>query len=341
MRRKILLIAGGIAALLVVGLAINAIDSVRSDSSLSTLGLNSDGGGDEAEVFKQTEEPRPAPSSDEYLADRFAYQGNDAAGGEAASGGAGGGPALPAPRIQERKIIRTATLELIVEDVGRAVQQVENAATAVGGFVSSSSLSLENPPPPRPGEEPPEPRQRATVTIRVPAEAYASVMSQLRGLAQEIRGEESQTSEVTEEYTDLQARLRNLEAAEQRYLELLARAESIPDILTVQDRLNQVRLEIEQVQGRIQLLDSLTSMATITVTLALPPLQAQETQVETEPSWAEKAWNDAWEASEEVLRALGTAAITAGVVAVWLLVPGLLILGGWWLLTGRRRHEAA
>src|SRR4030066_1077182 len=113
-------------------------------------------------------------------------------------------------------------------------------------------------------------------------------MNKLRGIAKEVRSERSEASEVTEEYTDLEARLRNLEATEASYLELLTGAGEIPDILLVQDRLSQVRLEIEQVQGRINLLDNLTDLATITVQLTLPAAASEEP--DGGKGWAEGAW---------------------------------------------------
>jgi len=227
----------------------------------------------------------------------------------------------------DRKIVRTATLELSVEDVGAAVQKVENAALVAGGFVSGSNLSTESDP----GDDA-QKRQRATVTIRVPAEAYVSVMSQLRGIAKELKSETSDAREVTEEYTDLQSRLRNLEATERQYLELLAKAASIQDILTVQDRLNSVRLEIEQAQGRINVLDDLTDLATITVELTLPPAVAQQ---EEDQGWAEEAWETSWDASKDGAVVLGTVAIAGSVLMAWLTVPLVLVLIGWRLF-GRR-----
>ena len=235
---------------------------------------------------------------------------------------------LSLPQQVDRKIIRTATLELAVEDIGAAVQEVENVALAAGGFVSRSSVFIEEPS--ELGEEDdfaPRRTQTATVTIRVPAEVYGSVMSQLRGIAEEVRSEISEASEVTEEYTDLQARLRNLEATEVSYLELLTKAEAIPDILTVQDRINQVRLEIEQVQGRINLLDSLTDLATITVQLTLPLAPAEEP--DGGKGWAAEAWDAAWEGSQDAMVALGTVAIVGGVVLVWLAIPALVALAAW------------
>ena len=254
--------------------------------------------------------------------------------GGPSTGAEGGGLFLP--QQLERKIIRTATLELEVEAVGAAVQEVENIAVAAGGFVSRSSVFIEEPL--ELGEEngfSPRRTQTATVTIRVPAEVYASVMGQLRGIAEEVRSEISEASEVTEEYTDLQARLRNLEATEAGYLELLTKAEEIADILIVQDRINSVRLEIEQVQGRINLLDSLTDLATITVQLTLPVEEPVE-EPDEEKGWAAEAWDTAWEGSQDAMVALGTVGIVGGVVLAWLAIPGLLALVAWRLFGTRR-----
>jgi hypothetical protein len=116
-------------------------------------------------------------------------------------------------------------------------------------------------------------------------------------------------------------------------------ATTVGDILTVQDRLNSVQGQIEQVQGQIQLIDNLTAMATITIGVSLPPLPA--TTATPQQSWASEAWSNAWDASQQVMRALGTGAITAGVVFVWVLIPGLAALCAWRLFgTRRKRGEA-
>jgi hypothetical protein len=352
MRKRILPLAGILAAVLTVGLVVSQLaDGTGANSTTSNplatggpLASNGDGAGESPDSG-----PSPAGTdalnlsalSDDRsvqagaLAVPDSEQSSYAADGSPAGGGTGGSSL---PSAIDRQIIRTATIELTVDDVPGAVQRIETAAVAAGGFVASSSITIEQQPPPDPGDEQ-EIRQRGTVTIRVPAESYASVMSKLRGIVDDpgdVTSLTEDTSEVTEEYADLQARLRNLEATEAQYLELLARAESINDVLLVQDRLNSVRLEIEQVTGRIQLLDDLTSMATITTVLSPPPLVIEQVEVEPQQSWAREAWENAWAASEDVLEALGVAAITGGVVLVWLLIPGALLLGGWWVFTSRR-----
>ena len=180
---------------------------------------------------------------------------------------------------------------------------------------------------------PPQPTQSASITIRVPADAYDNVLAQLDGVGK-FDSQSSMTSDVTEEFTDLEARLRNLEATEARYLELLQKATTIPDILTLQDRINAVRLEIERVQGRMNLLNDLTEMATIVVQLR--PAGAVEPP---EPGWAQQAWEDAWQRSQDTMEAMGTVAIVGGVVLAWLAVPALALALGWRLVRPRRHSS--
>jgi hypothetical protein len=350
MRKRILPLAGLLALILAVGLLVNQFSGGTSadptgDDALGFIG----GDGERSSESEQVPLGLTAPDSSADSANSvFATSGQVPADvGVPTSGGTvgvGGGPDSAGGGTQaliiDRKIVRTATIELTVDDVPGAVQRIETATAAAGGFVANSSITIEQQPPPVDPEEEQVIRQRGTITIRVPAESYASVMSTLRGIVDDpadITSLTEDTSEVTEEYSDLQARLRNLEATEVQYLELLASAESINDVLLVQDRLNSVRLEIEQVQGRIQLLDDLTSMATITTFLSLPPLLVLPVDPEAEQSWATAAWENAWNASEDALETLGVAAITGGVVLVWLLIPGALLLGGWWIFTSRRR----
>src|SRR3990172_3337238 len=114
-----------------------------------------------------------APSADEA-----ALSNVDATGGEQ----------LSQPQVQDRKIVRTATLELQVEDVVGAVQQIDDVATTAGGFVSSSNVFVDTGGD---GAGDVHPTRTASVTIRIPADAYSSVMSQLRGIAKETVSETS------------------------------------------------------------------------------------------------------------------------------------------------------
>ena len=242
-----------------------------------------------------------------------------------------GEPPATNPKLQgllDRKIIQSTSVDIEVEEVGRNFQEIIRIAETAGGFVVSSSFSNV------------DDRQVADLTIRVPGDRYQQVLAQIRGMG-EVATESSDANDVTEEYTDLQARLRTLEATERRYLELLAQAEAIPDILMVQDRLDVVRGQIEQVQGRINLLEHLTDLATITIHLR--PVAAVAPPTEDGGVHPLEAAATAWERSLDALRGLAAVALVVGAFSWWLVPPlaALGLAGRWWLRGQQRARTEA
>lgn len=214
--------------------------------------------------------------------------------------------------ILDRKIIYNASLQLTVEDVSRSFQEVQNIAQGAGGVVASSRFYLDGA------------KRLATVTIRVPVTAYNDVLGQLRRLALEVEHETSSANDVTEEYTDLSARLRNLEATEAQYLAFLGQAKNVAEVLQVQDRINATRQEIERVKGRMQLLERLTDLATIQVNM-----QPEAAAKPDATSWSvAQVFEDAWESSLRALRGVAEVVITLAVYSMWIIVPlvGLLLI---------------
>lgn len=236
--------------------------------------------------------------------------------------GGGTGETLASGNLLDRKLVENADLTLEVKDVQDSLQAARNIAQSYGGFVASSNLRYE-------GE-----RRVGVITLRVPSARFNDAMSQLRALALEdgVKAETSSVKDVTEEYTDLEARLRTLRATEAQYLELLKSARTIQEILTVQDRLNQVRAQIEQTQGRMQVLDRLSDLATINVRLT-PPLPLVEA-----PAWSPvRILEEAWASAAEALRGVTALGIYA-LVFVWLWGP-LAALTLW--VRGRRMRPAS
>jgi hypothetical protein len=228
----------------------------------------------------------------------------------------------------DRKVIQTASLTLQVEAVGEAFQEVGRIATSAGGFVASSSFSNE-------GEE-----QVASVTIRVPAVRFQQTLASLRELGVKVEREQSEASDVTEEFTDLESRLRNLQATEAQYLEFLKRAEDIGEVLQVQDRLNGVRGEIESVKGRLNLLENLSDLATVTVHLR--PEAAPVPAPDSGGPDPARAAQEAWDASLEALRSIASGIVIVTVFSWWLVPPmGLLALVLRQAFARRRRAEAS
>jgi hypothetical protein len=155
--------------------------------------------------------------------------------------------------VPDRLIVRTATVTVLVNDVPGVATQTGELATSRGGFVVSSAQRDEGANP------------TATVTIRVPAARMAETLAQIKALAVKVRNEQVTGQDVTEEFVDTDARLRNLQATEARYRELLQQAASVNDVLGVEKELTNVRGQIEQLQARRQFLQRSVELATITV----------------------------------------------------------------------------
>jgi len=139
----------------------------------------------------------------------------------------------------------------------------------------------------------------------------------LRGIGKNVTGEQTNAREVTGEHTDLQSRLVNLHRAEEQYQTLLGRAGSIDEVLKVTTRLDGVRGEIEQVQGRVNLIENQSDFATIGLTHSVP-LVARTTNL---PSPVQ-VFADAAEASLTVGHGVMNLAAVLAVVALWA-VPAL------------------
>jgi hypothetical protein len=161
----------------------------------------------------------------------------------------------------DRKIIFRAYMSLVVGDTQQAMAQIQELVNASGGYVSNTELHQYR-----------NDLMRGTMTVRVPVEDHQSTLAALRALAVRVLNENNTAEDVTAEYTDLEARLRNLEAAEQELLALLQEVRERPnataeEILDVFEALTQKRGEIEQVKGRMQYLSNLTALSTITIEL--------------------------------------------------------------------------
>ena len=207
---------------------------------------------------------------------------NDSARG---AGGTGAGPGAPAaaatpaaaasnsrvaaaagqiPALDQR-IIRTGRIDVVVADVAAALRTITDLVRGAGGFIQQSAT-----------------RDQGNVAVaemvlRVPVEQYDPVFQGLRDLAVPDKKpvEDSTSQDVTEEFADTEARIRNLKSTEEQILRLLARAEKIEDILTIQRELTGVREQIERLQGRLNVLERRSAYSTITVTLR-PPEEAKK-----------------------------------------------------------------
>jgi hypothetical protein len=205
-------------------------------------------------------------------------------------------------------------MDLLVQSVAEALESVRKVATTANGTVSDSSFTGGGG------------LQSAQLTLRVPVDRFADVISRLEGVAVEVRSVTTSSRDVTDEITDVEATLSNLRAVEAQYVQLLGRAGSIGDVLQVQDRLNQVRLQIDRTEARRKYLASQTEMATLTVSLR-PAATAG-----TGPFAAARA---AWAASLRTLNTIATVVLVA-LVYSWWLMP-VAAIAAWFVVRRIRR----
>jgi hypothetical protein len=211
--------------------------------------------------------------------------------GAAASGAALS--AMPPLPFSERMIVKSGSLTAQVTDLSEGMRRVGEVVAGIpGAYVASSSTSYRGAPavPIAPGGiVPPAPAPRATpgasqtasVTLKVPAGDFGTAMERLRTLGTPLQ-EQISTQEVTEEYVDLEAQVRSLEAVEQQYLRLLERAQRIEEIIPLQQRVTEVRTQIDRLRGRMNLLQRRSDLSTITVGLVLSS-SATDPGLATEP----------------------------------------------------------
>jgi hypothetical protein len=237
--------------------------------------------------------------------------------------------ALPdtSAQVLDRMVIRTAQLTIEVADMEQALAQARAIAARSGGFVSASNTHIE--------KVNDQDRMVADLTLQVRSQTADSALSDLRALGK-VTTETSGSQDVTEEYVDLDSNLRNLQASEAAILKLLDRATQIQDVLSLQRELTNVRGQIERIQGRKTYLERRTDMATITISLRLPPVAGSQPIVSG-------AWDPlavalrGWQASLALLRGIAEVLIIA-LAFSWWLVPFAAAGAYLWL---RRRHPAA
>ena len=215
---------------------------------------------------------------------------------------AGGSSAIPSVGAS---IIKNADLRLEVPsgEFADAIGDVETVAARYGGFVLSTSLDDAS-------------TKRGVVTLRVPSEDFERALREVKDLG-DILGEEISGEDVSQEFIDLEARIRNLEAQQAVFLDLMDRATSISDTITVQNHLSGLQLDIERLQGRLNFLEDRTALGTITVSLVEAGAPTAE-----EPN----VFVTAWHRAIDMLEGIGAGLI---LVVIGVVLPlGLLGLIG-------------
>ncbi len=218
----------------------------------------------------------------------------------------------------ERMIIKTGSLSMVVKDVNEVIVGITKYATDNGGFVVYSNIYKSGIAP------------TGEVTVRIPVNVFDTGIDEIKKMG-EIKSESVNGQDVTEEYVDLDLQLKNLRAAENQFLQIMNRAVKIEDVLAVQRELTNVRGQIESIQGRMKYLSQSVELSTLTVYLSTDPNELPT--LNPEDKW--KPWAQVKDAARSLIavsKSLVNLIIWLVVfLPVWLIIFGLVWLGKrWW-----------
>lgn len=217
---------------------------------------------------------------------------------------------------QQRLIIRTGTMNLEIETYSEAETKINDLVKNLNGYISGSSSSLNA-----------AGKKQGTMTIKVPAEKFDELIARLAEIGT-ISSQNITSSDVTEEYIDLAARLKTERELEQRLITLLdTKAGSLSDIIEIESKLATVRQKIESVEGRMKFLRSQASFSTLTVSIFEPSL------LETSSGGGffyeiGQAFKDGLEGFTEVLKTIIIAAIALLPLIVFLGILVFVVIKG-------------
>lgn len=188
-----------------------------------------------------------------------------------------------------RLVIKSGELNIVVKDVVSIAKKIIEYAQEQGGWVVSSDVKEVEKVP------------IGTVTIRIPAEKFDAAMDFIKGLAQKVEYEGRKGEDVTEEYVDLNSKLKTLRATKEQFYKIMKMAKKIDEILRIQSEIEKVQGEIDQTEGRMRYLRESARMGKISVNLALseellpvPPAEKWRPGYVAKKAWQEtlKFWRN-------------------------------------------------
>jgi len=213
----------------------------------------------------------------------------------------------------ERLVIKNASLDIVVADTPETMDAIGRMAEEMGGFIVTANLYQSQLAS---GVEIP----RASITIRVPATRLDEALERIEARSDRpVENKTINSQDVTQEYTDLQSRLRNLEATEAQLMRIMEDANRTEDVLRVYNELTRVREEIEVTKGRIQYFEQSARLSSITVNI-LPEEAVQPLSV--------GGWQPVGEARDAIQALINGLQILAK-AAIWLglfLIPTLVVI---------------
>jgi hypothetical protein len=164
----------------------------------------------------------------------------------------------------DRKIIRNADITIEVDSTTETQHRITSIAEQHGGFVVTSEAKQ------RENIDPAKRTVDMKLVIRIPATQFGSTLDAIKTLAGNVPEANVTSQDVTEDFIDLEARIKTQKALELQFLEIMKAARGVADALEVQRQIAEVRTDIEKLEGRKRFLENRSSLSTITINIQAP-----------------------------------------------------------------------
>ncbi len=154
-----------------------------------------------------------------------------------------------------RKIIYTAKLDIVVKNYQDTLNHIQTKVADYGGYIVESNMSKSE------GDD----TTNGYITVRIPQEEFREFIQLVEDGSSNVLESSISGQDVTEEYVDLESRLKSKRVVEERLLSFMEKAEKTEDLLTISNDLASVQEEIEEIMGRMKYLDNRAELATVTI----------------------------------------------------------------------------
>jgi hypothetical protein len=221
--------------------------------------------------------------------------------------------------VAERMVITETYMSLVVSDVGAVLIKIQKTAEEAQGFLVNSNVSR------------PEGAASGSISVRVPSDKKDEVLDKFRSFGVKVVSENVSGRDVTDQYVNIEERMKILMGTKQKFEEIMARAVTVADLLDVQRELSNLQGRIDSLQGQKEYLEKSADLTKITVYLSTDELAL--------PYTPDKAWR-AEVIFKQAVRSLVGTVRDLGSLLIWVVVYSPLwgvALFGYWLWRRRRR----
>ena len=233
----------------------------------------------------------------------------------------------PAVEI-ERKIIKNADITLQVDDYKATVESIKNKVSALNGYIANERLSGKGP----------EGIISGLVQVRIPAGHFDDFLADMDTLGK-VKGRNIYTQDVTEEFVDVESRLKALRTKEERLLAILSKSGNLSDILAVENELANTRSQLESLQGRLRYLNNRTEFSAVSINIQQTAASSQQISAGGLKDVLSKTKEAFIQAVNNILLGAGRLIVFFGSALPYLV---LLAIGGilaWWYLLNKNKKK--